>query len=40
MTGESALASLILGDDSVVCTVNSALPRCILGDVRLRLPVP
>jgi len=40
MTGESALASLSLGDDSVVCTVKSALPRCMLGVARLRLPVP
>ena len=39
MTGESALVSLSLGDDSVVCTVNSVLPRCLLEVVRLRLPV-
>ena len=40
MTGESALASLSLGDDRVVCTVSSVLPRCMLGAVRMRLPVP
>ena len=40
ITGESTPKSFILGDDSVVCTVNSVLPRCTLGVVRLRLPVP